>query len=274
MMMRVTLSMPVTLLVICAAALGAADAAGAQVSEGRPAARASAGSHAAVSNPFVAIPAGQHARFYGDGTVEAVAAFQLQRDLVSVAEYRRFVEAQPRWQRGRIPGAFADAGYLRDWAAALPADDAPVVNVSWFAARAYCNSVDARLPTVLEWEYVAAASSEERDATGDTGFKADMLRQYTRARPSALPRTGSGAPNWYGIRDLHGPVREWVLDFNSIMVTDDSRSASGVDRGLYCAAGAVATRDASDYAAYLRYALRASLSARSSVSNVGFRCAR
>lgn len=260
--MRATPSMFSLFLVVCAAA-------GAQAAAAQPGERAVAAESRVA---FVPIPAGEYEEFYGGGTRVSVAAFEMQRDLVSVADFRRFMAAQPRWQPGRIPAAFAGAGYLRDLEGALP--EAPVVNVSWFAARAYCASIGARLPTVLEWEYVAAASPSLRDASADAAHRAQLLERYTRARPARLPAAGSGSPNWYGVRDVHGDVREWVLDFNSVMVTDDSRSSTGVDRGLYCAAAATATKDASDYAAYLRYALRASLSARSTVSNVGFRCAR
>jgi sulfatase modifying factor 1 len=65
-----------------------------------------------------------------------------------------------------------------------------------------------------------------------------------------------------------------VLDFNNVMISDDSRGTGGSDRQLYCAAAASTARDPSDYAAFLRYSFRASLTGRSTQSNLGFRCVR
>ena len=72
-------------------------------------------------------------------------------------------------------------------------------------------------------------------------------------------------------------IWEWTLDFNSVVLDDDSRAtgsgADARDRHLYCASSAIGATDPSDYAAFLRYAVRAGLGARSTTSSVGFRCA-
>ena len=93
-------------------------------------------------------------------------------------------------------------------------------------------------------------------------------------------RTGAdtrGFENAYGVRALHGVVWEWTLDFNSIVLDDDSRAtgsgADARDRHLYCASAALGATDPSNYPAFLRHAVRAGLGARSSTSAVGFRCA-
>src|SRR5690606_35888972 len=122
----------------------------------------------------------------------------------------------------------------------------PVTEVSWFAAKAYCESVGKRLPTMDEWEYVAAASRTARDASRDPAFIIELLALYTTRRGDELPVAGSGAPNAYGVRDLHGVVWEIVADFNSIMVADDSRGTSGSgerDHQLYCAGAAIGAAD-------------------------------
>jgi len=224
----------------------------------------------------VRIPGGSHVPFYGDGSEEIVEPFELDRYPVTQQDYLLFLEDYPQWRRDRIKAAFADDGYLRDWSAPLDPSDpaAPVVGVSWFAARAYCAASGGRLPTATEWEYVAAASATSRDASLDAAFRALVLERHTQARPARLPAAGSGDRNWYGIQDLHGFVREWVVDFNNVMISDDSRETGGNDRQLYCAAAASTARDASDYAAFLRYSFRASLNGRSTHGNLGFRCAR
>jgi len=74
---------------------------------------------------------------------------------------------------------------------------------------------------------------------------------------------------------LHGLVWEWVLDFNTQMVTGDSRADNaGLERGLFCGAGAQGARNVENYASFMRFGFRSSLEARYCVHNLGFRCAK
>lgn len=239
-----------------------------------------AGSAAAERGPRMArIPAGRYVPLFINGRPSVqVDAFALDRHPVTRAEYLAFVRAQPRWQRGRVPRAFAGTGYLASWPAALSVGtevDArrPVTEVSWFAARAFCTWRGARLPTTDEWEYAALASETSRNASRDRAFIARVLQLYRTPRP-VPPVVGSGFRNAYGVSDLHGVVWEWVLDFNSVLISDDSRATSGRDHPLFCAAGVVGATDPNNYPAFLRYGFRAALEGRTTVGSLGFRCAQ
>lgn len=229
---------------------------------------------------LVRLPAGSFVPLFQQQgeTATEVAEFELDRHQVTRGEFRDFVEANPRWRRSQIKPIFADPAYLADWPGDLDVgddDDArrPVTQISWFAAKAYCEAQGARLPTVAEWEYAAAASATERDGSRDPEFTQWLLELYTRPAQRPLPLAGTGFKNAYGILDLHGPVREWVLDYNTVMVSDDSRGVGARDQQLYCAAGAVGSTRTDDYAAFLRYTFRSGLNGRSTVENLGFRCA-
>lgn len=211
-----------------------------------------------------------------------VATFALDRMPVTRGSFLQFVTAHPQWRRGAIRPVFAEAAYLADWPAATSAGDStdsrrPVTGISWFAARAYCAAQDKRLPTVDEWEYAASASETRRHASDDTAFRRRLLALYAARKPERPPVAGRGLPNMYGVYDLHGVVWEWTLDFNSVVVGDDSRTAgSGQDardHHLFCASAAIGATDPSDFAAFARSAVRAGLTARSTVRGVGFRCA-
>jgi formylglycine-generating enzyme required for sulfatase activity len=230
------------------------------------------------------IPAGHYVPLNG-GLGERnvrVDAFALDREPVSRGEFLAFVRAHPGWRRDRVRPLFAASGYLADWTSALDAGTAadlrrPVTSVSWFAARAYCAAQGKRLPTVDEWEYAAQASATRRDASQDPAFRRRILDLYTSRRADAFPPVGSGPRNVYGVRDLHESAWEWTEDFNGVLVPDDSRdTGSGVgarDHQLFCASAAIGAADPSNYPAFLRYAFRASLTARSTLRTLGFRCA-
>ena len=81
-------------------------------------------------------------------------------------------------------------------------------------------------------------------------------------------------PYFWGVKDLHGLVWEWTADFNTAMVTGDARNDSGLDRQLFCGAGAQGAKDVSNFPAFMRYGFRSSLKADYCVHNLGFRCAK
>ena len=230
---------------------------------------------------MVLVPAGTYApliRSKDEPEQVPVAAFLLDVRPVTNAEFLAFVQANPKWRRSRVSPLFADAGYLGDWAGdlelgSLAPPEAPVVRVSWFAARAYAQAVGKRLPTTAEWERAAAAGAAQADGASEPGFKAAALAWFTRPTPSPLPAAGSGRANFFGVRDLLSLVWEWVDDFNTAMVTGESRGDTGLERTLFCGAGAAGVRDPSDFPAFMRTGFRSSVRANYAVPNLGFRCA-
>jgi formylglycine-generating enzyme required for sulfatase activity len=198
----------------------------------------------------------------------------MDRSPVTNAEFLSFVRTHPEWARGKVAPVFAEPGYLAQWAGPHELGSAvdgeqPVVSVSWFAARAFCASRGARLPSEAEWERAAAASPPQPDGSLDPQFRAQLLATYSRPAPARLAHAGSGAPNLYGLRDMHGLVWEWVADFGNAIAA----FSAGPDRLRFCGAGASAATDGSDFAAFERSAFRSSLHASYTIKNLGFRCA-
>jgi len=234
---------------------------------------------AAPTTNYVELPGGQLASVLAgdaDAGPLAIAPFAMRATPVTLREFRRFVQAHPQWRRDRVPSTFADAGYLQAWRSADGPGDAsaeaqPVTQVSWFAAQAYCEAEGGRLPTWSEWEYAAAADATRRDARADPAWRARILGWYSRPATGPLPKVG-GAPNVYGVRDLHGIVWEWVDDFNALLVDGDSRTGKDPDRLKFCGAGAINLQDRENYAVLMRVALLSSLNAADSTGSLGFRC--
>jgi formylglycine-generating enzyme required for sulfatase activity len=207
-----------------------------------------------------------------------VPPFLLDRTPVTNADYLAFVRTHPEWRRSRVSRLFADESYLHRWRGELdPGPEAPgaspVVCVSWFAARAYCAAQGGRLPSVAEWELVAAADETRRDASRDPRFLDRVREWYSRPSPPVLPAVGHTFRNAWGVDDMHGLVWEWTLDFNSALVSGESRGDASLERSLFCGAGATNAADFADYAAFMRFAYRASLEARYTTAQLGFRAA-
>ncbi|MCZ7585377.1 MAG: formylglycine-generating enzyme family protein [Deltaproteobacteria bacterium] len=213
----------------------------------------------------------------GDVETVAVEPFLMDERPVTNEEFARFLAAAPKWRRDRILPLFADESYLGHWPSpespAKQTAGQPVTHVSWFAAKAYCESRGARLPLWYEWELAAAADETRRDARSDPAWRQKLLRWYEVPGGGELPEAGRTAPNVYGLRDLHGVIWEWVLDFNALLVSTDSREAGGAEK-YFCGAGALAAQDKENYAMFMRVGFLSSLQARYTTARLGFRCAR
>ncbi len=202
-----------------------------------------------------------------------VQPFWLDVRPVSQGEYLAFVKAQPRWRRSEVPRLFADAQYLSKWKGDLELfapewEAAPVTQVSWFAAKAYCAARGARLPTLAEWELALLDEGREKEAVTRR-----ILEWYQAKRDERPHPAGEGAKNGYGVQDLVGLVWEWTLDFDASPVASDARSPEG-GTGLFCGSGGAEAADPSDQASFLRYAFRSSLKASYTTHDLGFRCAK
>jgi formylglycine-generating enzyme required for sulfatase activity len=228
---------------------------------------------------WVRIPGGRFIPlFQMHGEREAtVHPFLLDRRPVTRGEFLDFVRANPLWRRGQASRALADEHYLADWPGELDAGtaedlDRPVTQVSRYAAEAYCKAAGARLPGAVEWEYTAAASATERDASHDPAFQQWLLERYTRPAPRRLPVVGTGFRNAYGVEDLHGALREWVAEDDHPAAGHEAHWAG--EHQLNCAGGALGATRTDDYPAFLRHTFRSGLEGLTTVDNLGFRCAR
>ncbi len=202
-------------------------------------------------------------------TITIDRGFWIDATEVSNDAYRRFLTANPAWQKGRIDKSLHDGKYLADWTGIdypAGAGHKPVVSVSWHAAAAYAAWAGKRLPTEAEWEYAARAG-----ATGMYWWSGAFDPGRANNGPGLVSGGASGTRNAWGLHDVLGNASEWVSSKYAPYPyrADDGREAREgaylrVLRGCAC----------NQSASFLRLANRNSAPPSVTSDQLGFRCAR
>ena len=142
-----------------------------------------------------------------------VDAFYIDETEVTNVQYKEFLLENPQWQKGRVNAKFADPNYLVLWNGNNYPNgkgNHPVGLVSWYAAMAYAEWADKRLPTEAEWEYAARG--------GLRGKKYPNGNTITARDANFAKNVGDTTPvakypaNGYKLYDMAGNVYEWCLD--------------------------------------------------------------
>lgn len=176
-------------------------------------------STSSVPSDMVLIPAGEFQMGSSEGTDEKpvhavyIDAFYMDEHEVTNAEYKRFLDANPRWRKNRIPTVYHDGDYLKHWNGNnYPSGkgEHPVTYVSWYGAMAYAKSVGKRLPTEAEWEKAARGGLEGEKYPW--GSDIDSTKANYGKKNDGTTRVGRYSPNGYGLYDMSGNVLEWCLD--------------------------------------------------------------
>lgn len=129
--------------------------------------------------------------------------YWIARTPVTNKQFHRFVEAT----RHEASGDWKSC--TRTWGM-----DAPVANVSWNDAMAYCAWAGLRLPTEDEWEY-AARGTDGRNYPWGNKWNPNFCRNDTESEARGAVSVGSYAEGAspFGCLDMAGNVWEWTASW-------------------------------------------------------------
>ena len=211
-------------------------------------------------------------------------AFYMDKYEVTNAQFKRFIDANPAWQKGNIEDRFHNGSYLRRWSSNNYPDgkaDYPVVNVSWYAAMAYAEWAGKRLPTEAEWEYAARGGLAGKKYPWGDALPTPADANYGWHVNDTTP-VRRYAANGYGLYNMAGNVWEWCLDAYDSDFYAASESRNPIAGGEFDDFKTIPTdpfrvlRGGSRGfdALCLRVAYRSGRSPTFTSDDVGFRCAR
>ena len=113
----------------------------------------------------------------------------------------------------------------------------PVIDVTWFGAKAYCEYHGGRLPTEAEWEFAARGGSNSNGYIYSGSNNIDDVAWYdaNSNNPDNDILDGQGThivgtknPNELGIYDMSGNVNEWCNDWYDSNIYNDYYNAGTV----------------------------------------------
>jgi len=199
-----------------------------------------------------------------------VDAFLMDKYEVTNEQYARFAETTKRkkpfhWIGGRIPSGI---------------EKAPVYNVTWDDAAAYCRFAGKRLPTEAEWERAARGGVEKNmfswgnELLTRRSGDAPPAKRARYGYPNGPVAVGSYAPNGFGLYDVTGNVWEWISDWydQNYYAVSPEKNPQGPATGLYhvIRGGGWSDNDERILALHYRNFTNPELAS----NTVGFRCAK
>ena len=200
--------------------------------------------------------------------------FWIDKCEVTNYEFLDVVAQHPFLRKSTFPRKYHDGNYLLNWTDDLMpkigSELQPVVNVSWYAARHYCNHLGKRLISEAEWEMATKAGTDSAySIEGGVEFLSDYA-WFIQNSGGQIHNTAQKLSNPNGLYDLHGNVWEWVYDWFGTFPNVKSRNPQGPEFGKYRILRGGSWKDPAEY---LRSTMRRDALPTSTFKNVGFRCA-
>lgn len=148
-----------------------------------------------------------------------VDSFYISKYEVTNGQYCKFLNSIDKYDHNDIPyielddkdckiqysrkGFYSKAGYTNH----------PVIEVTWYGARAYAKWKGGRLPTEAEWEFAARGGNQSEDFKYSGSDNPEKVAWYDENSKGRTHMVGKKASNELGLYDMSGNVWEWCQDY-------------------------------------------------------------
>ena len=216
--------------------------------------------------------------YYPSGEIsngeQCVEGFYLDQYEVTNADYVAFLrEVGGNEGRDNIGYLDLESSYQRingggsTWTIESGYEKHPVVEVTWYGARDYCEWRGGTLPQEVEWEYASRGPSGKLFPWGD---ELDTAKAVFNVGGTAEVGSIEAGRSWVGAYDLSGNVWEWMLTDYVAYPYDTKTMINNTNSSRVLRGGSWWNGNAY----YLRSSSRSNNTPVSSDSYNGFRCAR
>jgi formylglycine-generating enzyme required for sulfatase activity len=194
-----------------------------------------------IGMKMVLIPAGEFTMGSSDGPpdqypphkVRITKPFYLGQYEATAGQFRQFIEKSNYNAGTRGRNAFSGQ-----------TADCPVVNISWYDAKAFCDWLSRkegkayRLPTEAEWEYACRAGAQTAWSFGDDASQLGDYAWYEANSGKRIHPVGQKKPNPWGLYDVYGNADEWCADsygesYYASSPAEDPTGPSPIARAAY-----------------------------------------
>jgi formylglycine-generating enzyme required for sulfatase activity len=193
-----------------------------------------------------------------------VDPFYLDATEVTNARYAEFIKAKGRrppyhWIKGQMPSA---------------KDKAPVINVSWDDAAAFCAADGKRLPTEAEWERACRGGAERHMYSWGDREPTPKDAHFNAQNPDNV--CGDRTRNYFGLCDMIGNVWEWTADWygQKYYEAAPDRNPKGPETGMYRVLRGGSWFDQPGSLQFLTCSYRSWARPGERSQTIGFRCAK